>query len=50
MTILNKLQNFEWNSYLINSLLKGTFIKTKKDEKTFERRRYGIDFEIRKGK
>ena len=50
MTIVNKLQNFEWNSYLINSLLKGTFIKTKKDEKTFERRRYGIDFENRKGK
>ena len=50
MTILNKLQNFEWNSYLINSLLKGTFIKTKKDEKTFERRRYGVDFENKKGK
>ena len=49
MTILNKLQNLRWTTPIIDSLLKGTFVKNKRDYNTFIRRGYG-DFENKKGK
>jgi len=49
MTILNKLQNYQWTTPLIESLIKRTFIQNHRDYLIYTRRNYS-DFEPRNGK